>query len=245
MHIELPELVLLHSGELRDPALEAHVTQCAACRAELEAVVRVLSTFDARHTPDPGPEYGAAVWQAIAPRLDTAPRRFSFWRLPAVASWWVPQAAFASAVALLLVIGFANLPDGTLQPEEGRATTATAAPDGARDQILMAAVNDHLERASLMLTELNNAEEPDEVQEALYSADDLASANRLYRQAAVLAGDRRTAALLEDLERMLVEVAHTRAPQDSDPIDPDDLRARLDTREAAQRLQLVKLTLGN
>ena len=48
--------------------------------------------------------------------------------------------------------------------------------------------------------------------------------------------------LLDDLERVLLDVAHDETPAPGAP-DLDHLRERLETRDAAHRLQLAKSTL--
>jgi hypothetical protein len=53
------------------------------------------------------------------------------------------------------------------------------------------------------------------------------AANRLYRHASARAGDGETAAVLEDLERNLLEIAH--GPSTLTARDLEAVRARLDT----------------
>jgi hypothetical protein len=50
------------------------------------------------------------------------------------------------------------------------------------------------------------------------TAADLAADNRLYRQAAALNGDAAVAAVLEDLERVLVEIASSPSPASHDDL---------------------------
>jgi len=60
------------------------------------------------------------------------------------------------------------------------------------------------------------------------TAEDLLEANRLYRQTASSAGDVGTAALLEDLERVLIEIAHSPAAVSTKQL--EDLRAQIEDR---------------
>ena len=78
-----------------------------------------------------------------------------------------------------------------------------------RERILLVAIGDHLERSQMVLVELANApsDGPLDVSAERASADDLVSANRLYRQTAARSGEPALAAVLEELERVLVEVA--------------------------------------
>jgi hypothetical protein len=109
--------------------------------------------------------------------------------------------------------------------------------------ILVSAVEDHLERTSLMLAELNNAEDPQDVDAVHAWAGDLASANRLYRQSAAFSGDAQIGRMLDDLEGVLLEVAH--APDGDTPgVDAiESLRGRLDTRGVAFKVRLASAEL--
>ena len=57
------------------------------------------------------------------------------------------------------------------------------------------------------------------------TAQDLVHANRLYRQTAVNTGDSRVVSLLDDLERVLIEMAH--GPDQLDNRDLENLRERI------------------
>jgi hypothetical protein len=87
---------------------------------------------------------------------------------------------------------------------------AEAIPEAARERIFLLAVGDHLERSQVLLVELTNAAPGAALHRAASqeSAEALVSANRLYRASAVQAGDAGVASVLEELERVLVEVAH-------------------------------------
>jgi hypothetical protein len=94
-----------------------------------------------------------------------------------------------------------------------------------------------------MLTELNNARDSEDVGDVHALAEDLASANRLYRQSAALSGDAQIGRILDDLERVLLEVAH--APDGATPgADAiESLRGRLDTRGVAFKVRLASAEL--
>jgi hypothetical protein len=101
----------------------------------------------------------------------------------------------------------------------------------ARERILLVAVGDHLERAQMMLVELVNLDEikssgaPIDIAPAQRRAEDLVAANRLYRQASAGAGDAATAAVLDELERVLLDIAHR--PSSLGPDELDQLRREI------------------
>ena len=57
-------------------------------------------------------------------------------------------------------------------------------------------------------------------------ADDLLATSRLYRQDAAEAGERSIAAVLDDLERALIEIVHS--PAKATPADLELMRRRID-----------------
>jgi hypothetical protein len=239
MHLTEEDLVLYRYEESPDAAaVETHLSTCARCRGELDALSRVLAAVDEPPSRDPGVDYGRSVWAAIAPRLDRAEsssiRRLwaRDWR------WLIPQAALASSIAALLIAGFpfeqtspardSTLADAGVAKQQGHETS----------RVLLTAVRDHLERADMMLTELNNATGPDEVRISQESARELTTDNRLYRQSATLAGDKGIESLLDALERVLIELSHT-----EEGTALDQLRSRLDTHGMAFKLRMTEAGL--
>jgi hypothetical protein len=107
------------------------------------------------------------------------------------------------------------------------------------ERVLRAEVEDHLERSQRMLVELVNA---DYEVGAPIGGDrarvaDLVAASRLYRRSAEQVGDTEIGGLLEDLERVLVEVAN--GPADITPADLARLRQRIDDQDLVFRVRVV------
>ena len=194
-HLTEEQLVLHYYGEAVDAQAEAHLESCASCRGQYRGLERVLSSLDAAPVPERPLDYGAAVWRKLECRLPG--RRQIAWL-------GVRQWAMAGAMAALLLAAFLA----------GRLTHRPAAPSQAansgqvRERILLVAVGDHLERSQTILVELENSNSPDIAYERQAAAD-LVESNRLFRQTATLAGDTATASVLEDLERVLIEVANS------------------------------------
>ena len=112
-----------------------------------------------------------------------------------------------------------------------------------RERVLLVAVGDHLERSRMVLLELANAPEaePMDVSTERAFADELVSANRLYRQAAVRAEEPALASLLEELERVLVELAS--GPQGLTPADIVELQRRIESRGLLFKVQVIESNL--
>jgi len=203
-HLSDDELTLLHYGEERG---DLHLDECAECRERYDSLRRVLSLVE-MPAPQRGPGYGAEVWSRIERRIGKKrPRR----------RWAVPVAA-----ALVVLLGAAF--------EAGRFYQARRAPapdPGAAERILLVAVGDYLERSQIVLIELANADPNSALDISLDQdrARDLVAENRLYRQTAERTGQIGIASLLEDLERVLLEIEH--APSTMAPEELRELRRRL------------------
>jgi hypothetical protein len=104
----------------------------------------------------------------------------------------------------------------------------TANAGQVRERILLVAVGDHLERSQTVLLELVNARpgESLDVASERERAGDLVAENRLYRQTAARTGDTRVASVLDDLEPVLLEIAH--GPDRLTPEEVENLRQRIE-----------------
>jgi hypothetical protein len=78
------------------------------------------------------------------------------------------------------------------------------------ERVLLVAVGDHLDRTQMLLMELSHASEPGEIDisRERQRAIELANANRLYRTTAQRVGDPSIVTLLDELERVLLQVGH-------------------------------------
>ena len=78
-----------------------------------------------------------------------------------------------------------------------------------RERVLLMPWANHLERSQMVLVELAHAQTRDEldISAERQLADDLVASNRLYRQTALQTGHANVAGVLDELERVLLEVA--------------------------------------
>jgi hypothetical protein len=219
-HWSEEELILHHYGEAGDAlAVLRHLESCDQCRALYGSLERALHAVDALPLPERGAEYGATVWRRIEDRIP-AGRRWTpagYWR------WTGVVTAFAS----LLVAAFLA---GRFYPTAPKpAPAGTLAGQQAGERVLLVAVGDFLERSQLVLMELNNANPAGylDISAERERAADLVGENRLYRQTAVHNGNTAMAGVLDDLERVLVDISH--APTPLSPADLGGLRRRLES----------------
>jgi len=107
-------------------------------------------------------------------------------------------------------------------------------------------VAEHLERSERLLVEVSNDEAGELVPERAAErawARDLLAANRLYRQSTEEGGRPRLAALLDELEPFLLELAH--APEEAPAGEMDDLRQRIEDRALLFKVRVVSRRLEN
>ena len=241
-HPKEEELIAYHDREpaTRD-AIGAHVADCPECRAELDRIDALLSALNTLPAPDPGEDYGARVWQQISPRLPEKRRWWKFFAVNGPGSLWLtPQrwAAVGGVAALVLAAFIA-----------GRMTKTPVTPapvaDAAnvRERILIMAVGEHLGRSEMVLVELANAEPQSARQKRINisseqrRAEDLLQENRLYRQTALEQGDQALASVLDELERVLLDVAHS--PEQPTTAQLNNMRQRIEARGILFKVRVV------
>jgi hypothetical protein len=242
-HPKEEELIAYHSGDEADRVgIAGHVADCPECRAELERIDAVIAALNSIPVPDPGEDYGRRVWQQIAPRLPE--KRGHWWSFLFVAPWrvkWLePQRwVAAGAIAALVIAAFLA----------GRATrrggdVSVAVDQGkVRERVLIMAVGEHLGRSEMVLVELANAEPQVAGQKQVNisgeqrRAEDLLEENRLYRQTAMEQGDTALASVLDELERTLLDVAHS--PQQPTPAQLEGMRQRIEDRGILFKVRVV------
>ena len=228
-HISEEQFVLFYYGESGESrAIEAHLEDCDACRSEFRALQLVLNTVNSAPVPERGPEYGAEVWRRIEKRV---PAR----RVHRAFRWWIWAPAMAALVMVSFVAGRLSLrtaaPNTTVATNSAGASNASAANTKVRERILLVAVGDHLERSQMVLAELSNASSGKgklDISDERQAAEDLLDDNRLYRQTARSTGDTAVASVLDDLERVLIDIAHS--PSEVSDAQLEDLRQQIENR---------------
>jgi hypothetical protein len=228
-HLTDDELMLHHYGESDDSVrAAAHLEACATCRATYDAVIDALEAADAEVVPEPGPDYEQRVWERVQPRLAATRHRA---RVVGI----VRRTATFGALAASLVLAFAL---GRMsRPPAVQVVQPISAP--ARERILLVAVGEHLERSQMVLIELQNAEPGDtvDISSERQRAADLVPANRLYRSAAQNVGEPGMAGVLDELERVLVEIAAS--PDAISSQELDGLRRRIEAQGILFKVQVV------
>jgi hypothetical protein len=221
-HLTEEQLIAYQDGETagRDAAA-AHINSCAECQAELNRLAEMLAAYQALPVPDPGEDYGRRVWQQVAPRLEERSRWWQVFLEPR-------RLTAAGLVAALLLVAFLA---GRVSKRVDRGGAALTT-EQVRQRVLLLAVGEHLGRSEMVLMEIANAEpEGASVKQVNLSsqrrrAEELLDENRLYRQTALQEGDTGIANVLDELERVLLDVAHS--PGNVTPAQFKSIRQRID-----------------
>lgn len=238
-HLSEEDLILHYYGEAPETdSARQHLTSCARCRGELERLKGVLALVEANGlnpAEPPGPAFEREVWARLEPAL---PRRRS-WLQGLLAG--TPKWAFAAGVATLVIAAFVagRVTRDAPAPAAAPASASIPAKTDVTERVLVLAVVDHLDRSQMVLLEVLNADfaEPFDLGPEQTLARDLVTANRLYRQTAERTGDERTSELLDELERVLVEIANT--PQGATKDDLEALRAHIASRGVLFKVRVV------
>ncbi len=223
------QLVLYHYGEAagRNEVAE-HLEVCESCRANYQALQRVLAAVETLPVPERVESYGAEVWRQVRPQIakPAGARESNFWR---VFPW--PRWALAGALGLLVLGAFLA---GRFWPKSQTSLAPAILQSqplsaGARERVRLTEIGDHLERSQLALIELMNSKTNGAVDITAEQvlARELTAVNRLFRRAAADAGEPGLASVLEELELVLVEVANGPAKLSADEF--ATLRERIDT----------------
>ena len=217
------QFVLYYYGESTAEAAAAgeHLGVCEECRATYQSLQRVLNSVDSLPVPERASDFEQRVWASIEHRIERK-RRFRWLA-------WRPLAA-AAAMAVLIVAAF--LAGQSWRKPKAIIEAGNNDPAAVRERVLLVAVGDHLERSQMVLVELANAGEPASgrlnISNEQMAAKDLLESNRLFRQTASTSGDVATADLLDDLERVLLDIAHS--PSEVNGRQLEELRHQIEDR---------------
>jgi hypothetical protein len=237
MHLNDDDLVLHYYGEMpseEEARAAAHLASCGACQENYTGLQRVMAFVDSAPAVEAAPGFERIAWARLEPALASTGRRG--WT-----SWFVfSPASLALAAGVLLLIG-ASFMAGRLTRTTG--SLGGGAPQTAekmRERILLVDLGEHLDRSQMVLVELVSADDTGgnvDISLEQSRAEQLVAANRLYRQTAASTGDAAMASVLDDLERVLVDVAA--GPKTVSQEDLDSVRRRIVSKELLFKVQVV------
>ena len=202
-HLSEEQIVLHYYGDADETAeIERHLAGCSDCRAEFARVQSMLRQIEPLEVPEPPLNFEEKTWLNLCDHL---PEKSGFLRrLFGTQQKW----ALAGAMALLLAAAFLA---GRFWPRPVQPIAQQQQPSQANPQrVVLVAVGDHLERSQMLLVEIMNADTKGPINFSTEQAEarELLDNNHLYRVSSQQAGDPQVARLLDQLGRVLAEIAN-------------------------------------
>ena len=235
-HLTEDDLVLHYYGEMagsEEATAAAHLAGCSQCHDRFRRLQRVLAVVDesALAGPELPVNFERTVWARLEPNLRPDRQRWFSWGglSPAHFAW-------AATVVVLVATAFVA---GRLAPRPADPGAAAANTAQVRERILLIDLSDHLDRSQMVLVELAAADDQGtvDISNERTHAEQLVAANRLYRQTALSNGDAAVADLLDELERVLVDVAAS--PEHVSSEELNDVRRRIESRGLLFKVRVV------
>jgi hypothetical protein len=217
-HITEEELIEYYYGEIGHKAgIERHLKVCKECSGAFASLSKELADIKRISPPVRDAGYGEQVWQSLRHSLPAYEKTSRRWR-----SYFVWNALALATLCALLLAFLA----GRQWQRKQIDRVAENIPQ-ARERVVFVVLGDHLDRSERLLVELKHAGDGPATPLLRAEAQDLLTANRLYRESAAQAGDPALAAALDHLERALVEVANE--PGDLSPSDVAQIQKEMNT----------------
>jgi hypothetical protein len=212
-HLSEEQIVLHYYGDAEEASeVERHLAACADCRAEFARVQAMLKQIEPLEVPEPAAGFEEKTWLNVRDRL--LQKGGFLRRLFGQQQKW----ALAGAMALLLAAAFLA---GRFWPRPGQQIAQQPPAQINPHRVVLVAVGDHLERSQMLLVEIMNADTkgPVNFSSEQAQARELLDSNHLYRASSQQAGDPQVARLLDQLGRVLAEIANGPAE-----VSPEDLQ---------------------
>jgi len=229
-HLNEEQIVLHYYGDADgEDDVRRHLAECSACREEFERVQGLLRGIEPPEVPEPPAVFEEKTWLNLRDRLPQKRGGLRQW----LAS--PPKWVLASAMAVLLAAAFVA---GRFWPRHGAPPSNSIVAVNPQ-RVVLVAVGGHLERSQMLLVEIMNTDAKGLVDLSVeqQQARDLLDANHLYRVSAQRAGDPKIARLLEDLGRVLAEIAN--GPSELSPGDLQQIRSRIQSDSLLFKVRVV------
>jgi hypothetical protein len=215
-HLSEEQIVLHYYGDAEEAAeVERHLAACPECRAEFGRVQSTLKQIEPLEVPELPASFEEKAWLNLRDRL---PEKRGFLRrlFQGQQKW-----ALAGAMVVLLAMAFFA---GRFWPRPGQQIAQQSPSQVNPQRVILVAVGDHLERSQMLLVEIMNADTKGPINFSSEQAEarELLDSNHLYRVSSQQTGDPQVARLLDQLGRVLAEIAN--GPAEVSPGDLEQVR---------------------
>jgi hypothetical protein len=230
-HLSEEQIVLHYYGDAEEATeVERHLAACSDCRAEFARVQLTLKQIEPLDVPEPAAAFEEKTWLNLRDRL---PEKGGFLRrLFGKQQKW----ALAGAMLMLLAAAFVA---GRFWPREDQKIAQQPPAQVNPQRVILVAVGDHLERSQMLLVEIMNADTkgPINFSNEQAEARELLDSNHLYRVSSQQAGDPQVARLLDQLGRVLAEIAN--GPAEVSPGDLQQVRHTIQSEGLLFKVRVV------
>jgi hypothetical protein len=231
-HLSEEQIVLHYYGDAEEATeVERHLAACPDCREEFSRVQSMLRQIEPLQVPEPPASFEEKTWLNLRDRLPEKGRFLRRLLRPSPQKW-----ALAGAMAVLLAAAFlaGRFWQRPVQP------TAQQQPAQVNPQrVVLVAVGDHLERSQMLLVEIMNADGKGPINFSSEQAEarELLDSNHLYRVSSQQTGDPQVARLLDQLGRVLAEIAN--GPSEVSPGDLEQVRHTIQSEGLLFKVRVV------
>jgi hypothetical protein len=193
----------------------------------VQSMLRQIEPLD---VPEPAANFEEKTWLNLRDRL---PERGSFLR-----KFFGPQQKWALAGAMAVLLAAAFLA-GRFWPRQVQPIAQQPPSQVNRQRVVLVAVGDHLERSQMLLVEIMNADTKGPINFSSEQAEarELLDSNHLYRVSSQQAGDPQVARLLDQLGRVLAEIAN--GPAEVSPGDLEQVRHTIQSEGLLFKVRVV------
>jgi hypothetical protein len=249
MHLHEDDLVLHYYGELAaadEDRVSAHIAECRECHGAYRRLQQVLMSVDdaALGVPELPDGFERTVWARLEPSLHRGRGGWLSRLIPSRSRLGWATAAVAVVVAAYYAGRLSPRTPATPPGSMASPTTTVATTSNqVRERILLIDLGEHLDRSQRVLVELVTSEGagPTDRSTERDRAEQLVWANRLYRETAAATGDTSVVDLLDQLERVLVEVAAS--PSNPSGRELDDVKRRIESGSLLFKVRVVSSDL--
>jgi hypothetical protein len=230
-HLSEEQIVLHYYGDAEEAAdIDRHLAVCVECRAEFARVQSTLQQIEPLEVPEPIAGFEEKTWLNLRDRL---PEKGGFLR-----RLFGNQQKWALAGAMLMLLAGAFVA-GRFWPREGQHVAQQPPAQVNPQRVILVAVGDHLERSQMLLVEIMNADAKGPINFSSEQAEarELLDSNHLYRVSSQQAGDPQVARLLDQLGRVLAEIAN--GPAEVSPQDLEQVRHTIQSEGLLFKVRVV------
>ncbi len=230
-HLSEEQIVLHYYGDAEEAGeVERHLAACPECRAEFARVQAMLKQIEPLEVPEPPASFEEKTWLNLRDQLSE--KRSFLQRLFQGQQKW----ALAGAMVVLLAMAFLA---GRFWPRTGQQVAQQPPAQVNPQRVVLVAVGDHLERSQMLLVEIMNADTkgPINFSNEQAEARDLLDSNHLYRVSSQQTGDPQVARLLDQLGRVLAEIAN--GPTEVSPGDLEQVRHTIQSEGLLFKVRVV------